>query len=338
MALIVPVQRPIIGATDILATQAVRGRHATQLGEALNYIKGHGCTVVPGHVVPARTLLTTSSGEAIFRYWGWRNPYNVDRLWSVLLTGSDGGSVRVRAPATTGTPIDIAVPPSSVGSRLFGLLYVEEKAAKEGSAGELTIGFERIGGGQSGGVHPLTISACDIPRTILDAADGGVDLNAVRSQDPILSESIANLDDLNIQGLVRHNPLAVSANTTPGTAGFFSTTSTSFANVLGNSYPTIARPLVIADGSTRSINHRFYVQAVGDDVQVRVSGVSGAATAIVASGSKAWTSELTYSIPQSDQDEATGALPSGAWPAVDYEARVVNGTGTGYIYAVSSYE
>lgn len=184
--------------TTALSGLPVRGADWAPTADALTWVRGRGGVLVPAYD-PGHTLLPDDVGTASatdFHFKVYHRYPAIARVWvigvqrSSPLVSVQVQAVTITAPAGTGTAQAINVTESTLG-RSPPIVYIERLSAQV--TGEQSISL-RIGigsdAGETSSFDVYEIACFELPRHSLLAADSAVDIDTLRTLQPIYDGAV----------------------------------------------------------------------------------------------------------------------------------------------------
>ncbi len=329
MAAQVPQVRPEPTTGLILSGDPVVSQSWMEMGLLANYLRGTGACLVPS-CFPDDDISAGSTGTYTFR----TKPRDtaIERVWVISISASSsGGSVIIRAPASSGTPSSSRTITDDDESP-HTITYTETLGSK--SASEAAFSIDVQAAGQAVVVNRIECYEQSRPVLTLDTTDYGVDLTSLRPTRPILDianrsipgviDAYKNADARRVGGLHwavdTSNAVAISASTFGGSGYHFLL-----------HMPLIGRKVNVGD-TTSSWSWSVYAEvdsgATGE-VEVIDGGDGNLDTITVTStGGYAWVAAGTFDQDAEDLDETDG-IRGGTWgngTSVNFRARRASGT------------
>lgn len=329
----------VFNPLGIFSGRAVRGATWSDVARALNYLNGSPRTLIP-YCAPQLSLLS-SDGAQTFRFKVWPSYQATHRLWVVTL----GPLAQDEA---IGTEFEFTDPSAGTSTwRCSGgggagapqtFEHVETVASRVTVETELAPVLESVTGN-----HVVEGIACiELPRPSLaiDANDLGLELASFGGgapiSDGIQGYSIGALPEALAGALSRGRRHLFQWAVTTGKAGFFTTSSGTLQDVLGDYDPPILERQIYSDDAQEEIEARFYARVTGSAAGVIQVTMANGDTATVAVTSTSW-GWLTMSglLVDAEDISTSDGRRSTRWDQALIQARVTSGTGTVDIASVS---
>ncbi|UJR81497.1 hypothetical protein [Sandaracinus amylolyticus] len=326
------VRRTVPLGEAVQVGRSVAARQWSELAPLVNYLRGRGSVLIPGH---APMLIVDAAGSLgptnrNLRYRTRPSGRAIARVWLFELVGNTGGD---RATVSVGaSTISVAVGPlTSSADRAFLLV---ETASKTTAISSMTVALAAV----SGAVQIVGVTCWELPRAQLtkDATDLGIDLGTLDSGRPILDrdyESVAGV----CEALASADGRRVGLVSWWGPQLQFA--SGTYESVF--ELPIrIVPPRVGMGDSIRSCQWTLYawcdVGTTGDARIVTDTGaVSGLASITATTGT--WLDPGARAF-RCEQAGTVDGLPSGTWPTVQLEVRRASGAGNVYVQGFNLYD
>lgn len=269
-----------------------------QLGGLTNWLRGKGACLVPW-CTPFRRISAASTNT--FRFRVKTRSTAIQRVWMLHLKASAAATATIRAPASTGTALTVAVP-DELGAPI---VYVENLASQAASEVQIDIDVTATGNA----VDVLGISCYEQDRPILqqDTSDYGVDLYTLSNAQPIFDGSYQSVGGV-YDALTNADARRVGLfHWTLGDGTSAATASGTPASLLASGVPILARKLATS-ATTGSVKWAAYAKVTAGTGTITMSttqsGVSDSAT--VTGTSFAWTTAREVSVSCDDMDSTDG--------------------------------
>lgn len=326
------IRRVVPLGAPVQVGKAVAARQWSELGPLVNYLRGKGAVLVPGHSPMVGVDAGISTGFPAFQALVYRTRPSgraILRVWAVEVLGVPSGSATI-TPSGGSAFLVSAGPATTAPNRVFVLT---EPATKTTAITGLGLSVQAV----SGAVQVVGVTCWELSRAQLsrDATDLGIDLGSLDAGRPILDrpyESVAGVAralgaaDGRRVGLASWcgEPILVTSGTFVGM----------FALPL-----RIVPPRVGPNDTTRGCSWNVLAFCdVGTTGEARVltdTGATSAALAITAT-SATWL-DGTVAVRCEDRTTSDG-LPGGTWPTAQLQVRRVSGAGNVRIQGFNIYD
>jgi PKD repeat protein len=312
---------PLYPPTNIYTGDAVSQTHWTKLALAAHHTLGRGAMLLPPHdpnlqAAATRYYRVKPGGTAIARVWAF----------TLGATGSTMSGLNFVATITCGgaSTVTLTVSNSRGNSKCA---FVIEPCAKTAALTDLSVQLTAV----SGTPQLRSVACWELPRAVLDATSGGVDLSTLESGQPIYDAS-----QKSVRGV-----LDTYASVTPKRCGLlayqrtYSTSSTSYVAMMPLAMPVLPSKDLYGS-STRTVEWsvRAYcdVGTTGDVRTVRSDGSVSTSVGVTATAA-AWVAGSQSLVCE---DNTTGN--GGGWETINLQAKRTTGGGSIYVQAFCVYE
>lgn len=279
------------------------------MSETANWIIGKGACLVPW-VNPA--LDVVAGDTRVFRFRVKPRGFAIARVWSVLVRSSSAtvaATATIKAPASTGTAVTVALSPSSAAiSLVVPVTYLEPLASRSSTEAEISIEVTA----NTGTVSVEGIDCYEQDRAQLEdgTTDYGIRTETIRPREPIINvanvsargvyDAFANMDARRV-GIFH---IAMTTNDP------FSRTSAVLASITTLPFK-IQVPKLDGAATTGSVKWSAYARmatsgGVGGSVNLATSASALNDTATVTGTSFAWTATRTVSVGCDDFTDPDG--------------------------------
>jgi hypothetical protein len=335
----VPIDRPQMSLSGILAGAPVRASDWHDLARLLHWVAGRGRVVVPAH----RVALETSNAVTL-RYRAPLSGRAIARVWAIEVRAS-GGTASAVSVAAGADPawVSSAYTDSALGARR-PIVVVEGATplTRTTNVTELTITVTPT-------VGTMFIESCacwELPRSHLNriSPDLGIALDTIFARRPILDSSTAQADSVGGVARLAHD-ITVSY---PTRRGVLLSRFGQRLDITSASPVALLRipARVLPRRDRNPLTHcRMDIYARNSDAStssqwrmVTGSGGAGAWVSVPLSATTpAWYSTAAVNIRCEDPDQVLG-IPTAGYDTVQIEARRTAGTGALQVFGWCVYE
>lgn len=329
------------GSAEVDVGASVAGRTFNDIARNVNFVIGRGHVVVP-------TFSPLSFNDGELRIWVRPGPAALQLVWllhGTFTTGVGGAGTDPVTISISGDNISTATYTATVRGEFHAILVTDVVShSSDGFAVTFANNYPIVG--TDPWIYPHFLSCYEMPRATLSDSEGAVPVSALGTRQAIRGAAIQNivaaLDgtsfDHGRRTLVTWAKRAYS-NGAVDTGAPISTTSTSYTDVLSNSFPVLGRKRYRSDTTTTVTVKVLAWVSAGSGAIKAVSDVHGDGTEVVVTDTTPAWHTLSATIDCTDVASTDRRQTAGtpAWDGIKLQFKK-NTSGTIYIASLTVYE